>query len=108
MPRKRTIANEQGRKRQERYRAKLEASHTPEVAELDTALAVGLASLLLSPTAEVPRETILKVSLAAVDHLRSSGFNGKLSGPLIHRRLNALYQLLRNTRAGKNSPKNSL
>jgi len=99
MPRKRNPANEKARLRQERYRARLADRNEPEVAAVDTALSVGVASLMLSPS--MPKETILQIGQAAVQSLRNAGYSGQLAGPLVHRRLTWLREVLKNPDADR-------
>lgn len=119
MPRKATGKNELGRMRQQRYRARLAVRREPEVADLDTALAVSIAGLVNEleawtknkasaaeatdtdkPKAPALSKAMLeRVVLAAVDHLRSTGYNGERAGKLMYRRLTWLREGLKDPNA---------
>lgn len=100
MPRKISGTNEQGRLRQQRYRARLAAKREPEVAELDTAAAVAIAQLVVDLEAGVAdagsKEILARLLEAAVADLKIRGFSGRASGPLLHRRLTWLKEGVKN------------
>lgn len=107
--------HEQARMRQQRYRERLRARKVPEVSDLDTALAISIAGLVNeletmmktpagdedcmpgSPT--LSKDRLERVVLGAVDHLRSAGYNGKVSGKLMYRRLTWLREGLKDPKA---------
>ncbi len=113
MPRQISGKNEQARMRQQRYRERLRAKKVPEVSDLDTALAISIARLVneletvtktsagisgdMSPI--LSKDRLERVVLGAVDHLRSAGYNGKVSGKLMYRRLTWLREGLKDPQA---------
>ncbi|MEY9198418.1 hypothetical protein ABIA16_003534 [Sinorhizobium fredii] len=103
MPRKATGKNAQGRLRQQRYRARLAEKREPEVAELDTAAAVAVAQLVVDLEAGLAasgsKDILNRILQSAVADLKSRGFSSRASGPLLHRRLTWLKEVLKNPSA---------
>ncbi len=103
MPRHATGRNEKQRLRQQRYRARLSAVAEPETAELDTAAAMAVAKLVIDleqgKVVDGSKDMLDKLLIAAVEALKSRGYNGRSAGRLMHRRLTWLKESFKNPEA---------
>jgi hypothetical protein len=89
MPRKPTVPDEKHREEQRRYRARLQAERKPEVAQVDTAVAVGMSALLRRAAFEsrASRSVASAVLRDAVQALVAMGYDPTAARQLLRRRL---------------------
>lgn len=89
MPRKPTELDETHREEQRRYRARLRAERRPEVAQVDTAVTVGMSALLRRVAFEprASRSVVSAVLRDAVQALISMGYDPAAARVLLRRRL---------------------
>lgn len=100
MPRTATGRKEAQRLRQQRYRERLASKCEPEVQELDTAIAVALARLVVELETGKgiagSRALLDNLLLFAIEVLKRRGYSGRAAGRLMHRRLTWLKAGLKN------------
>ncbi|MCJ9720804.1 hypothetical protein MOV66_10295 [Agrobacterium sp. SHOUNA12C] len=103
MPRHATGRNEKQRLRQQRYRQRLVATAEPETAELDTAAAMAVAKLVIDleqgKAVSGSKDILDRLLVAAVEALKSRGYNGRSAGRLMHRRLTWLMESFKDPNA---------
>lgn len=91
MARKNSGENETGRLRQQRYRQRLMLKGQPEVAELDTAVAAGLAQLVLDAETGIKfssvKSIIDRAVLSALDDLEIRGYDRPIAARYLRKRL---------------------
>lgn len=89
MPRKPTIPDDTHREEQRRYRERLRAERKPEVAQVDTAVAVGVSALLRRAAFEsrASRTVASAVLRDAMKALVGMGYDQEAARKLLRRRL---------------------
>jgi hypothetical protein len=89
MPRKPTVPDDTHREEQRRYRERLRTERKPEVAQVDTAVAVGVSALLrrVGFESRASRSVASAVLRDAVQALIAMGYDPAAARTLLRRRL---------------------
>lgn len=89
MPRQPTVPEDTHREEQRRYRERLRAERKPEVAQVDTAVAVGMSALVrrVAFESKASRSVVSAVLRDAVRALIAMGYDPEAARTLLRRRL---------------------